>query len=391
MHSMDSKTWGRLLLPLILLAAAIVLFLSTDSMRTLTGNQPPVEELHVQRALMLEDGIELHVINGGPEPVTLAQVMVDEAYWAFAISPSERIGRMETAVVHIPYMWVEGELHEIRLVTSTGVTFDHTIEVAVPAPVPDARRWMMLALLGVFIGVVPIALGLMWFPFLHRLPESAMTFILALTVGLLVYLWFDTVIHGIELASDVPSIFNALPLLFVAMLLSYLALVMTGRRSGVADRSSPAGRLWIAMVIAIGIGLHNLGEGLLVGAAISSGQAALGSFLIIGFVLHNVTEGIGIAAPVAGDRPAFSRFALFTLVAGGPAVIGTWLGAFSYSPFQAVLFFAVGAGAILQVIVEVGMLLKRRAERSGASVVNWAGAGGLAVGIALMYGTALLV
>lgn len=391
MSEFDAKSLGRLILPLILLAAALAIFLLSDPMRTLTGHQPPVEELHVQRALMLEDGIELHVVNGGPEPVTLAQVMVDEAYWAFAVSPSARIGRMESVVVHVPYMWVEGELHEIRLVSSTGATFDHTIEVAVPAPTPDARRWSMLAVLGIFIGVVPIALGLMWFPFLHRLPDSAMTFILALTVGLLVYLWFDTVIHGIELASEVPDIFNALPLLFVAMLLSYLALVLTGNRSGVADRSSPAGRLWIATVIAIGIGLHNLGEGLLVGAAISTGQAALGSFLIVGFVLHNVTEGIGIAAPVAGDRPSFSRFVVFTLVAGGPAILGTWLGAFSYSPFQAVLFFAVGAGAILQVIVEVGMLLKRRAERTGHGLVDWAGATGLAAGIAVMYGTALLV
>lgn len=391
MSDFDARSLGRLILPLVLLAAALAVFLLSDPMRTLTGNQPPVEELHVQRALMLEDGIELHVINGGPEPVTLAQVMVDEAYWAFAVSPSPRIGRMESVVVHVPYMWVEGELHEIRLVSSTGATFDHTIEVAVPAPTPDARRWLMLAVLGIFIGVIPIALGLMWFPFLHRLPDSAMTFILALTVGLLVYLWFDTVIHGIELASEVPGIFNALPLLFVGMLLSYLALVLTGKRKGVSDRSSPAGRLWIATVIAIGIGLHNLGEGLLVGAAISTGQAALGSFLIIGFVLHNVTEGIGIAAPVAGDKPSLSRFAVFTLVAGGPAVLGTWMGAFAYSPFWAVVFFAVGAGAILQVIVEVGMLLKRRADRAGHGLVDWAGAGGLAAGIAVMYATALLV
>lgn len=390
MSDFNAKSLTRIILPLVLLAAALVVFLSTDPLRTLTGNQPPVEDLHVQRALLSDDGIELHVINGGPDPVTLAQVMVDEAYWQFAVSPSERIGRMETAVVHVPYMWVEGELHEIRLVTSSGMTFDHTIEVAVPTPVPNAGKWMMLALLGVFIGVVPIALGLMWFPFLHRLPDSAMTFILALTVGLLVYLWFDTVIHGIEIAGEVPGIFNALPLLFVAMLLAYLALVLTGHRKGVADRGTPAGRMWIAMVIAIGIGLHNLGEGLVVGAAISMGEAALGSFLIIGFVLHNVTEGIGIAAPVAGDKPTFSRFALFTLVAGGPAVLGTWMGAFAYSPFWAVLFFAVGAGAILQVIVEVGNLLRRRAEREGHALVDWPGATGLAAGIVIMYATALL-
>ena len=383
-----SITW--LVLPLVLLVVALIALLSTDPMRLLTGGQPPVEELHVQRTVLDEDGIHLHIINGAPEPVRLAQVMIDEAYWSFDISPDADLDRMETAVVNIPYMWVQGELHEIRLVTSTGMTFDHTIEVAVETPEPDAKRWLYLGLLGAFIGIIPIALGLMWFPFMHQLSHRAMDFILALTVGLLVYLWFDTVAEGIEIAHEVPGILNALPLLFVLLIVSFLGLQVIGRRSGETDRSTEKSRMWIAMVIAVGIGLHNLGEGLLVGSAISAGEAALGSFLIVGFVLHNVTEGIGIAAPVAGDKPGFGRFVWFTLIAGAPAMVGMWIGAFTYTAFIAVIFFAIGAGAILQVIVEVSLLLKRRAERDGRTPYNWAAAGGLMAGIAVMYATALL-
>ena len=127
-------------------------------------------------------------------------------------------------------------------------------------------------------------------------------------------------------------------------------------------------------MIALGIGLHNLGEGLAIGSAFALGEAALGSFLVIGFTLHNITEGIGIAAPLlpssseadpAGQQrpqPRFLTFVGLTLLAGSPAILGAWLGGFAFSPLLASIFLGVGLGAIWQVIVEVTRLLARNAR-----------------------------
>jgi zinc transporter ZupT len=159
-----------------------------------------------------------------------------------------------------------------------------------------------------------------------------------------------------------------------------------------ARRQSQRGRgtFNVAWMLAIGIGLHNLAEGLVVGAAYASGAAALGAFLVIGFTLHNVTEGIGIAAPIAQDRLSASRFIGLTAIAGLPAILGTWIGGFAYSNVAATIFLGIGTGAIVQVIIEVGKLLLRHGQREpiGGDVANIID---FTAGLAIMYATALLV
>jgi zinc transporter ZupT len=145
----------------------------------------------------------------------------------------------------------------------------------------------------------------------------------------------------------------------------------------------------LATLVAIGIGLHNLGEGLAIGSSIALGELALGTFLIVGFMVHNVTEGLGIAAPIAdGARVSLGRLAVLALVAGAPAILGAWIGGFITSDVLGVLFFALAVGAALQVVVEVGRYVARRAPgglRSGPVI------GGYLAGIAVMYLTGLLV
>ncbi len=384
--------WLLVVLPLLLLAGVIWLLLTLEPLDVLTGDQPPVEELSIQQVELRPEGIRLEVMNAGRQPVTIAQVQVDEAYWAFDIKPDRTLPRLGDATITIPYHWVRGEPHEVRLVTSTGATFDHTIEVATATPQPNATTWLLFALVGIAVGVVPVGLGLMWFPLLQQMGRKAMRFILALTVGLLLFLLVDTTLEAAEIAATVPDIFQALPMNFFAGLLSFLALVTVGSRQDVADRSTARGRRWIATSIALGIGLHNLGEGMAIGAAVAAGEAALGTFLVIGFILHNITEGVGIGAPMAEDQPGALRLFGLTLLAGLPAVAGAWIGGFVYSPFLAVIFLAVGAGAILQVVYEVGRLLLARQEQEGAPVTaSWPALGGVTAGLAIMYVTALLV
>jgi zinc transporter ZupT len=288
------------------------------------------------------------------------------------------------------YPWVETEPHEIVIVTSTGATFAGEVAIAAETPRPGGAQLFSYALVGFYIGIIPVGLGLLWYPAMRRLTQRGMSFILALTVGLLVFLLVDTLLESFEVAAQLPGVYQGVPLSLFSGLLTWLAITAIGSRGAVADRSSTKGRMFVALLIAIGIGFHTLGEGLVVGAAFALGEAALGSFLVIGFILHNITEGIGIAAPVTRDRPSIGWFLLLLLIAGAPAIAGTLIGAFAFSPLLAVLFLGIGAGAIWQVIYEVGSLMRRSAERNNDVLINWVTVAGLLAGIGIMYATAFL-
>ena len=380
--------WLLALLPLVLLVGVLALIFRTDAG---LGDRttPPIETLNINRVQLPEPGmIEVSIVNDGPDPITIAQVLVDEAYWQFTISPEQTIDRLESATVSIPYPWVEGEAHALALLSSTGVVFETEIPVAVESPQADRESVLRFALVGFYVGVVPVALGLLWYPLLRHLNRQAMNFIFALTIGLLAFLVVDTFEEAQEVALSVAGALDA-PLLVPILALGTMALLMVIGRT-LRKRRAEHG-LTLSYQIAFGIGLHNLGEGLAIGGAFALGEVALGVFLIVGFTLHNVTEGIGIAAPLVRDRPRLVHFVGLGLLAGAPAIVGTWIGAFVYSPFWTTIFLAIGVGAILQVIVEVSRLIGRDQERHAEPLLTWTTLGGVAAGIAVMYATALLV
>jgi zinc transporter, ZIP family len=375
-----------LALPLLLLGIVLALLFTTGAG---LGDRrgPPIEDLTVERiTLPRSDMIVVDVVNGGPDPITIAQVQVDDAYWDFAIAPSNELPRLGHATLQIPYPWVEDEPHRILLLTSTGTIFEGQVAVAATTPAPSAETFWRYALLGIYVGVVPIGLGLLWYPFLRRLSGRSMRVILSLTVGLLLFLFVDMFVEALEIAARLPGAYGGTTLVVMVALLSALVLVGVGAR-----RRSGQTRLGLAYLIALGIGLHNLGEGLSIGAAFASGAAALGTFLVVGFTLHNITEGIGIAAPIAHERPPLWHFVALAALAGLPAVLGVWIGGFTRSDLLTVLFLALGIGAIAQVIYEVGRLIVRDSRRDGVPTVGPATLGGLAAGVAIMYATALLV
>ena len=353
------------------------------------SDAPPVEDLTVGRVtLPTENEFVVHVQNGGPNPVTLEQVVVNDALWDFRVQPDGTIPRLGSAEVVIPYMWVEGEAYEIVLISETGTTFDAEVPVAVLTPGFSGETFAEYALIGFYVGVVPVTLGLLWYPFLRRLGNAGMNFVLALTVGLLVFLALDTLLEAVEIAGGLPGAFSGVPMVILVALLTLFGLLGVER----LFRRGTASRLATSYRIALGIGLHNLGEGLAIGAAFALGEAALGTFLILGFTLHNITEGVGIAAPVLKEkRPPFAHFVALALLGGGPAIVGTWIGGFAYSNLLSTVFLAIGVGAILQVVYEVGRLLMRDSARSKAPVFSATNLGGLTAGIAIMYVTALLV
>jgi len=377
------------ILPLIPLGAMILWMFSGDPLRLAPQGLPPIEELSIQRSIVTPDGFELEIVNSGPDPVTIAQVAVDDAYWGFTVEPPGALPRLGGARVSIPYDWVRTEPHTITLITSTGLTFSHTIDLALPSPRLGLREFLAYGLLGVYVGIIPVGLGMLWFPAMRRLGRRGMGVILSLTVGLLVFLLADTMVEALEVANELPGTFQGTSLVVLAALTAWLAILAAGRRGEKGEGADP--RMRLATLIALGIGLHNLGEGLAIGAAYALGEAALGSFLVIGFTLHNITEGVGIAAPLTQAQPSVRRLAGLTLLAGSPAILGAWLGGFAFSPILAAIFLGVGAGAIVQVVVEVSGLIVRQSRSAGESPYTWANLAGFLAGIVVMYLTAFLV
>lgn len=379
--------------PLILLAILSVFVIKGGTLSRLARGLPPVEELSFDRVQMTAGHIIVDVVNGGPDPVTVAQVMVDEAYWAHTITPKREVGRLGRARIDIPYPWVEGEPHHVKLVTSTGVTFDHEILVAAETPPVDGRYFLVFTLIGLYVGVLPVAIGILWLPFLKRLERRWMHFALALTAGLLLFLAAEALHEALETAGRVAGAFQGIGLVALGVLVTWLLLqAFSGGGAGGTgskERGDPkAQRLRLAFLIALGIGLHNLGEGLAIGSAYAQGAVTLGAFLVVGFMIHNTTEGLGIVAPVAQDDPSLKKLALAGLLAGGPTILGAWLGGIAYSPILATLCMAIGAGAILQVLGVLYRAVERETESGLWTPLN---AMGVVAGLVLMYGTGLLV
>ncbi|MBM3092472.1 metal transporter [Ensifer sp. T173] len=374
-----------LALPLIALAIAVAWILSADPLSGFRNGAPPVENLTFERTVLDDSGLRLFVRAGGSEPMTVAQVQVDDAYWQFTQDPPGPIARGKAAWLSLPFPWMLGEAHALKVVTNTGATFAHDIAVAVPTPQATAGQLRLQALVGIIVGIVPVAVGLMFYPLLRGVGQAGMAFLLSLTIGLLAFLLIDASAEALELASQAAAIFQGPVMVVLAGLGSFLLLMAIGRRGGV-----PTG-LALSTYIALGIGLHNLGEGLAIGAAFAAGSAGLGTFLVLGFALHNVTEGIGIAAPILKQRPSLWVFVGLTLLAGGPAVIGMWLGSLATSAQWSALALAIGAGAILQVIVEVSAYLMRQSGKRIEVLLTPPVMSGLVAGVAFMYVTAAVV
>ena len=385
-----APAWLLALLPLLAIAIAVTVFAALGGPGLGERSGPPVEELGIERTVLRPGEIALTVRNDGPDPVEIAQVAVNDGYAPFTADGDRELGRLSSSTITVAYPWIEGEAYTVSMLTSTGGTIEHEIPVAAETPATDTSFFGLMALLGLYVGVIPVSLGLLWLPFIRRAGEGWVRALIAFTVGLLAFLAVDAAIEGLEIAGDAPSAFGGAELVFLGALIAFLALsgidaYLRERRARAS--SAGAGGYSLALMVAVGIGLHNLGEGLAIGSAYASGALALGAFLVVGFAIHNTTEGLAIVAPLGGERPGFGRLAGLGLIAGAPAILGAWIGAAAYNPSLAALLFGVGVGAIAQVVVQ--LLPSIRDERRRA--LNPRSVLGLVAGIVVLYATGLLV
>ncbi|MCL6572716.1 MAG: ZIP family metal transporter [Bacillus sp. (in: Bacteria)] len=351
----------------------------------------PIEVLNVEQIKIKQSGFELKVSNTGPETLKISQVIVDDSIWNFSMTPSSKLKRFQDGKVTINYPWVEGDPHTILLISENGIITEALIDAATLTPEFSWDNVLNYGFIGFYVGIVPITLGLLWYPFMKRLKKKWINAVLALTVGLLLFLFFGTLFDGFEIGAEAPSVFQGNMVVIICTVLTFLLLIGFDQYQHQRQKRNGYSPIGISLLMATGIGLHNFGEGLAIGSSFALGEAALGTFLVIGFTLHNITEGIGIAAPLLKSKPKLSTFFLLGTVAGSPTILGTWFGGFIFSPIWGAVFLGIGAGAILQVIFVITKMLMEDHKKNNEPFVSWMNFAGFTIGILIMYFTAFFV
>ena len=373
--------------PIVLLAIVIAFLLGPASTFLQFGVVLP--EVSIEKVEFIENEIQATVRNTGPIDVSVALADVNDRIQPAAIEPDSSLKRFETALVRIPFDWNEGQPYEIGVTVDDGTRFTTQVDAAFASLEPDVDLFVFLGMIGFLIGVVPIMIGLLWYPFIKKLGKNAFNFFLAFTMGLLIFLGIDAVLEASEISErHLSSIFNGELLIATVVILSFLSLYGIGQKLIKTNNLSTLSKgLTISLMIAIGIGLHNLGEGLAVGAAIALGEVALSTFLIVGFATHNTTEGLAIAAPLTNSKAKIAKMIGLGLIAGTPAIFGCWVGGFSFSPLFTLIFLAIGAGAIFQVVISIFQYMKDKSDvLSNTSLLA-----GVSAGLIVMYLTSVII
>ncbi len=411
------KTIAIALIPIAGLAVMIVFLFGPG--QSLLNSGIPLPEVTIERIEFQENKVVAYVRNTGPEEIAIVQADINDRIIPAAIEPSKTLPRLAEAKVIVPFVWNAGVPYEVGVTISDGTRFSRGVNAAALAPTPNLEQASFFALIGTYVGIIPILIGLLWFPFIRRLSANKYNFFLSLTAGLLVFLGLDALIESNEIAQEnLAGAFNGQMMIAMVTILSFLALLyaseklverVTRKSSGSSLSSSQSGPspsdattiqqqlarpFAIALMISIGIGLHNLGEGLAIGAAVLLGEVALSTFLIVGFTLHNTTEGLAIVAPMAkSGKVIIRRLVVLGLIAGVPTIIGTWIGGFLYSPIAAIIFLSIGAGAIFQVVFAIVSWMAKGTAGSSTrqTLLRTSIVSGFAVGMAIMYATSLLV
>ncbi|WP_394352472.1 ZIP family metal transporter [Natronorubrum aibiense] len=222
----------------------------------------------------------------------------------------------------------------------------------------------MVTIIGAIAGLAPVAIGMLWFPFIRDLDPRYLHAFMALAAGVLAFIAVEMskeiVAYGATVASPLTA--GAVTIVGVGGTFVTMHVASAWRQHEMASRHKSG--LHIAYLVALALGLHSIGEGLGIGVAYVQGDATLVMLLVLAFVMHNVMEGPTIVAAVARETetPPLRHFAAMGIIAGAPVILGGWVGSFANAPLVAMLFYAIAIGAIVQVLLEVAELIRFDAE-----------------------------
>ena len=368
--------------PLVALVLLVFYVLGPGSLLNDVGT--PLPDVSFDRITFEDTEIIATIRNTGPVPLDVVMADVNDRIQPAAIEPNGYLERFETAILRIPFSWNEGEPYEIGVTIQDGTRFSSAVDAASPLLEPSKDLFVRLGLIGIYVGIIPIMIGLLWLPFIKNTKSSHYRFFLALTVGLLIFLGIDSIAEaGKVVDENIADIFDGTMLIAISLISSFLALHYLGGRI----RQISSNPITLALLIAVGIGIHNFGEGLAIGASIALGSISLSAFLIAGFAIHNATEGIAIASPIAKRKSSIITLVGLGVLAGIPAVFGTWIGGFTFLPFLSVMFLAIGAGALFQVSYSVLSWIRE----DDKSLSTPSTVGGLVLGFIILYITSIVI
>ena len=378
----------QLLLPIALLVGVILLFIRTNGAGLKVEPAAPIEALQFDRTVLTPDQIELQVTNTSPQEMTISQIIINDSFWMFKVTPNTTIPRLGKATITLAYPWVKGEMYNLRLFTASAIPFDHVIDVATDTKAADSGTLISFTLIGLYVGLIPVLLGMLWLPLLRNMSRQWSTFFTALTIGLLIFLGIDAINEALEQARELGGAFQGVGIIGIGVVSTFMLLHALSRRQERLSGSGSAQRLALALMVALSIGLHNFGEGLAIGASFAVGAAALGTFLVVGFIIQNITEGLAIVAPIINDKPSLLRLALMGVLGGGPAIAGAWIGGLSYSLPASVLFLSIGAGAVFVVVYELLRMMQKDPEQNAMPFTLFSG---VTAGMLVLWVTGLLI
>src|SRR6185312_10214372 len=391
------KSIGLAIIPLLVLAGMIYFLYSPYSQSLINNTGIPSPQITFEKIEFHNNQIIASIRNTGSTEIIISQADVNDRIQAAAIEPSKILQRLSEAKVIIPFLWNSGEPYEIGITTSDGVRFSKTIQAAAATPIPDVHQLSVFAILGSYVGVIPIMIGLVWYPFMRKLSTNQYNFFLSLTAGLLVFLGIDALIESNEIVTDnLASVFNGQILVFIVSVASFLVLYYVSERfskraieklikkssiffsstgNSLKDNSittTTTNNMSNTKNQQIQLTLQQqLIKPLAISMMILLGKVALSTFLIVGFTLHNTTEGLAIVAPLAKTgKLMIKRLLLMGIIAGIPTILGAWVGGFIYSPIAAIVFLSIGAGAIFQVVYSLGRWMKNSVHSNDNNLQN---------------------